>query len=117
MWGCAINRSRWRLPMAMRSRGTVRWFVARWRAARPAGLRAPAVDPGPDLDRGIAALRSADWAFIGPGSPSYAIRQLRDSRVGLVMRDRLGQAGATIFSSAAACALGRFTLPVYEIYK
>jgi hypothetical protein len=81
------------------------------------GLRAPADNPEPDLDRGIAALRSADWAFIGPGSPSYAIRQLRGSRVGLALRDRLGRTGATIFSSAAACTLGRFTLPVYEIYK
>src|SRR3981081_1336950 len=57
------------------SNKALRYFGGRvgLRVQVPAGLRAPADDPGPDLDRGIAALRSADWAFIGPGSPSYAI--------------------------------------------
>ena len=80
------------------------------------GLRAPAA-AGPEVDHGIAVLREADWVFAGPGSPSYAARHWRDSPVGQALRDRLGREGVTIFASAAACAAGRFTLPVYEIYK
>jgi hypothetical protein len=83
----------------------------------PPGLRAPADRPGPDLDRGVAALRSADWVFTGPGSPSYAHRQWRGSQVGQALWDRLARGGITVFASAAACTVGRFTLPVYEIYK
>ena len=80
------------------------------------GLRAPA-EGGPDLDRGIAMVRQADWVFAGPGSPSYVARQWRGSPVGQALRDRLAHDGVSIFASAAACAIGRFALPVYEIYK
>ena len=82
-----------------------------------AGLRAPADATGADLDRGIAMLRRAGWVFAGPGSPSYAATQWRASQVGAALRDRLHRDGITVFSSAAACTLGRFALPVYEIYK
>lgn len=80
------------------------------------GLRAPA-DGRPDLDPGIAMLRQADWVFAGPGSPTYAARQWRGSAVGQALRDRLAGGGVMIFASAAACAISRFALPVYEIYK
>jgi hypothetical protein len=80
------------------------------------GLRAPAEESG-DLDRGLAAVRTAAWAFAGPGSPSYAARQWLGSPLATALRDRLERGGATLFSSAAACTVGRWTLPVYEIYK
>jgi hypothetical protein len=81
------------------------------------GLREPATADPVELARGIAAIRAADWVFTGPGSPSYAARQWSASPVGAAFHDRLRREGITVVSSAAACTLGRFTLPVYEIYK
>ena len=65
----------------------------------------------------LARLRQADYVFAGPGSPSYAMRQWQDSEVPAVLREKLGSGGCVVFSSAAACTLGRRALPVYEIYK
>lgn len=68
----------------------------------------------PDL---AAPIFEADYLFMGPGSPTYAVRHLRDSYAwhALCARHRLG--AAICFSSATTLAAGRYTLPVYEIYK
>jgi len=62
-------------------------------------------------------LLHADLVFAGPGSPTYAVRQLKDSLTWqyLVARHRLGATLA--FSSAAVIAISAQALPVYEIYK
>lgn len=80
-----------------------------------AGVRGAAGARG---DVGLAAVRGADWVFAGPGSPSYALAQWRGGPVGeaLVDHARTGRA-ALVFASAAACTLGAYALPVYEIYK
>lgn len=86
--------------------------------AAPGGMRAPATEPaGATADRGLAAVRAARWLFAGPGSPSYALAQWHGSGLAEVLGRRLAGAGVTVFASAAACTLGRFTLPVYEVYK
>ncbi len=64
-----------------------------------------------------ALLAQAGWVFAGPGSPTYAIRQWRGSRVPDLLATKLGQGGVVVFSSAAAVGLGEVSLPVYEIYK
>ena len=71
----------------------------------------------PDSADIAAPLLEADLIFMGPGSPSYAVRQLRDSLAWhyLTARHRLG--AALTLASAAAVALSVFSLPVYEIYK
>jgi cyanophycinase-like exopeptidase len=71
----------------------------------------------PDDAQITAPLLAADLIFMGPGSPSYAVRQLRGSLAwhSLLARHRLGAALA--FSSAAVIAAGAQALPVYEIYK
>lgn len=71
----------------------------------------------PDEPKILAPLLEADLIFMGPGSPSYAIRQLRDSLAWhyLIARHRLGVTLA--FASAAVIAIGSQSLPVYEIYK
>jgi len=68
----------------------------------------------PDL---LAPLLTADMIFMGPGSPSYAIRQLEDSLAWdyTLARHRLG-AGLAL-ASASTIAVGSYALPVYEIYK
>jgi len=80
---------------------------------------------GRDLDRldgeqsrEAADLRSADWVFAGPGSPSYALAHWRTGPVGATLRERvLAGDGLTVLASAAAATAGQFALPVYEIYK
>jgi hypothetical protein len=47
------------------------------------------------VEQGLARVRQADYVFAGPGSTG----------------------GAVTFASAAALTLGRYTVPVYEIYK
>jgi cyanophycinase-like exopeptidase len=70
-----------------------------------------------DFETMLARLREARYAFAGPGSPSYALRQWRGSEVPGVLVEKLRGGGCVTFSSAAACALGRYALPVYEVYK
>lgn len=67
---------------------------------------------------GTAVLRSAGWAFAGPGSPSYALNRWRATGYDQALRDRLHDGtGVTVLASAAAATAGRYALPVYEIYK
>ena len=65
----------------------------------------------------LARLRAADLVFSGPGSPTYALATWRGSPVPEALADKLAHGGAVIFASAAAVTVGRFSLPVYEVYK
>lgn len=69
------------------------------------------------VETAIAKIRSADWLFAGPGSPTFALRQWKDTAVPIAISEKLQNGGAIVFSSAAALTLGRKTIPVYEIYK
>jgi hypothetical protein len=71
----------------------------------------------PDDPGLLLPLLQANVIFAGPGSPTYAVRQLTDSRAWhtLLARHRLG--ATLVFASAATTALGAHVLPVYEIYK
>jgi cyanophycinase-like exopeptidase len=71
----------------------------------------------PDDAEIVAPLLEADLIFMGPGSPTYAVRQLGDSLAWqyLLARHRLG--AHLVFASAATVAVSAFALPVYEIYK
>ncbi len=55
--------------------------------------------------------------FAGPGSPTYALRQWRPTILPRLLEDKLLYGGCIVFSSAAALTLGRWTVPVYEVYK
>jgi cyanophycinase-like exopeptidase len=65
----------------------------------------------------LTRVRAARYVFAGPGSPSYALKQWAGSRVPDALTDKLRTGGCVTFASAAAVALGRFAVPVYEIYK
>jgi cyanophycinase-like exopeptidase len=70
------------------------------------------------LAAGVAAIRSSDWVFAGPGSPTYALSKWRGGPVADALRDRIAAGtGITIIASAAAAAMGFLAIPVYEIYK
>ncbi len=71
----------------------------------------------PDDPAIVAPLLGANTIFLGPGSPTYAVRQLWDSLAWqiVVAGHRLG--AAVILASAALIAASARALPVYEIYK
>ncbi len=81
-----------------------------------AGLRR---SDGDDLavETALARIRTADWLFAGPGSPTYALRQWKDTPVPAAFAEMLATGGAVVFSSAAALTIGLRTVPVYEVYK
>jgi hypothetical protein len=80
--------------------------------ARKRGTRFSPDDP--EIARPLFA---ANYIVAGPGSPTYAVRQLTDSLVwqATVARHRLG--ATLVFASAMSIAISRQALPVYEIYK
>ena len=65
----------------------------------------------------VAAIRDANLIFAGPGSPTYAIRQWRDSPVWQAVVEGFEGGADLLFASAASISLGRYALPVYEVYK
>jgi hypothetical protein len=71
----------------------------------------------PDDPEIIKPLLHANMIFMGPGSPTYAIRNLKDSLTWDVIRARHRLGATLIFASAATISVGAHALPVYEIYK
>jgi cyanophycinase-like exopeptidase len=61
-------------------------------------------------------ITQADWVFAGPGSPTYALRKWQEMDLLGAFLELL-EHGALVLSSAAAMPMGKYVLPVYEIYK
>lgn len=82
--------------------------VAHWRTS-----------DAPVLEResALALLGRARWAFAGPGSPTYALRQWEGTAVPAALADVVTRGGTLLFGSAAAVTAGTHAVPVYEIYK
>lgn len=74
-------------------------------------------EDSPDNPEVVDPLYQADMIFMGPGSPSYAVRQLRDSLAWQVLQACHALGSAVVFASAAVVAVSLYALPVYEIYK
>jgi len=70
-----------------------------------------------DAENAFHTLRQADFVLIGPGSPTYTVRQTKQSPIPDILCKRVEQGGCLVAASAAALTVGRYTLPVYEIYK
>ena len=70
-----------------------------------------------EIAAAIAEIRAANLIFAGPGSPSYAIKQWRNSPVWDAVVQQFESGVDVLFASAASITLGRHALPVYEIYK
>jgi hypothetical protein len=71
----------------------------------------------PDDPEIINPLLRANFIFMGPGSPTYAIRQLKGSLAWDIIRARHRLGATLVFASAATISVGAWALPVYEIYK
>jgi hypothetical protein len=65
----------------------------------------------------VAPLLQANIIFAGAGSPTYAVRQLRDSLAWHTLQARHRLGAAIVLASAGAIAASSQALPVYEIYK
>lgn len=88
---------------------------------RPTSVSIPARKLGtlydPNDPQIAAPILQSNYLFMGPGSPTYAARQLADSYTwhALLARHRLG--AALCFSSASTIAVSQHAMPIYEIYK
>jgi hypothetical protein len=71
----------------------------------------------PDNPEILKPLLTANIIFMGPGSPSYAVRQLKDTLAWDIIRARHRLGATLIFASAATISVGAWALPVYEVYK
>ncbi|WKZ34885.1 MAG: hypothetical protein QY332_14800 [Anaerolineales bacterium] len=71
----------------------------------------------PDDPEILKPLLQANLIFMGPGSPSYLVRQLQDTLAWDIVRARHRLGATLVFSSAATISIGKWILPVYEIYK
>ena len=74
-------------------------------------------DYSPDNMLILEPMLCADWLFMGPGSPTYAVEQLRGSLTYESLRALHLRGSAVCLASAAVLAISAWTLPVYEIYK
>ena len=70
-----------------------------------------------EAEKAYQSLRAADYIFVGPGSPTYALKNWAETPIPQIIQQRVQEAGIFVAASAAALTLGAFTLPVYEIYK
>jgi len=62
-------------------------------------------------------LQQANYIFVGPGSPTYALKNWLSTPLPQILYERIKAGACFIAASAAALTLGLYTLPVYEIYK
>ncbi len=70
-----------------------------------------------EAEQAFHTLREAGFILIGPGSPTYAVREWVQSPIPEILINRVEAGGCLVAASAAALTVGRFTVPVYEVYK
>ncbi|HBD02211.1 MAG: Cysteinyl-tRNA synthetase-like protein [Microgenomates group bacterium GW2011_GWD1_47_13] len=65
----------------------------------------------------VSRLSGADIILLGPGSPTYAAKHLKNTPLLDKIIELVKNGSTLILASAATLAFSRYTLPVYEIYK
>ncbi len=71
----------------------------------------------PEGEEVYRLFSEAGYVLIGPGSPTYTVRQLKDTPIPALLGAMVTRGGCLVAASAAALTVGSHTLPVYEIYK
>ena len=109
-------------PNSARVAGRIADFLCeRLQNYEPAVQVVPARQRGtphsPDDPALAGSVMQSNVIFLGPGSPSYAVRQLQDSAVWHALRACHWLGAPLVLASAAAIAISQQALPVYEIYK
>ncbi len=106
------------LNVAQISENAVRYFDTR--VHRPLGIASFTSADGMapvEAESAFHTLRNAQYILIGPGSPTYAVRQMRNTPIPDIFSTVVQRGGCLVAASAAALTAGAYTLPVYEIYK
>lgn len=70
-----------------------------------------------EAEKTYRLLNEAGFVLLGPGSPTYVVRQLRETPIPTLLSAMVTRGGSLVVASAAALTAGSHTLPVYEIYK
>jgi peptidase E len=70
-----------------------------------------------EAEKAFRELRNSDYVLVGPGSPTYAVKQWQGTPIPETLSNRIRDGGCFVAASAAALTVGKFTMPVYEIYK
>jgi len=71
----------------------------------------------PDRADILSPVLSSNYIFLGPGSPTYTVKQLQNSLLWSYVLAKHATGAALVMASAATIAAGLYSLPVYEIYK
>jgi cyanophycinase-like exopeptidase len=70
-----------------------------------------------EMKRALRLIHKSNYIFAGPGSPTYAVRNWKDTEIIQAVSQRLATGVHISLASAAAIAVGSYVLPVYEIFK
>ena len=62
-----------------------------------------------EAEQAFHTLRNSDFILIGPGSPTYAVRQWLQTPIPEILTKRVENGGCLVAASAAALTVGRFT--------
>ncbi len=65
----------------------------------------------------ISDIKSADHIYLGAGSPTYLVKHLEDTLALETLCDQHQNGSSICLTSASSIAFGKWTLPVYEIFK
>lgn len=79
--------------------------------------RKKGTEQSPDNADILSPMLAANMMFMGPGSPTYNVRQLDGSLAWKLLRAKHLLGASVALASAATISIGRLALPVYEIYK
>jgi hypothetical protein len=74
-------------------------------------------DHSPDNPAIVKPLYRSRVVYLGAGSPTYAVRQLRGTLAWQIARARHRVGASLILASASVLSASAYTLPVYEIFK
>jgi cyanophycinase-like exopeptidase len=89
-------------------------YLAAHRKGSPLDAANHSSSSSPDSEE---ILLEANYIFAGPGSPTYAARNLRATRILDLLTEAYRRGATMVLSSAAAIAAGSSVMRVYEIFK
>lgn len=82
-----------------------------------ASYKSPEATSEIEAAKALQKLRESSYILMGPGSPTYTIEQFQHTAITTILTERVKAGACLTAASAAALTMGRYTLPVYEIYK
>ncbi|HEY96382.1 MAG TPA: cysteinyl-tRNA synthetase [Dehalococcoidia bacterium] len=71
----------------------------------------------PDDEEIASKMLTTNVMLMGPGSPTYAYRNLKNTLAWNTLVAKHRQGSALVLASAAVITAGKYLLPIYEIYK